>query len=146
MTIVEEKMMDLTILRQASKGKEIRVTDIGLSYAVKRLVVLGHHRDYRTVAFVNPNGSNHGSSSLRQSVDAKSMRFYAIPWILDDQSSLCMRCNAPFTQSRWRHHCRLCGFLVCHNCSRHKMAVNVGAFGSIEPKGSRVCDACFDCP
>lgn len=38
-------------------------------------------------------------------------------WMPDDASDKCMVCAAPFgVLSVWKHHCRLCGQLVCANC------------------------------
>lgn len=39
-------------------------------------------------------------------------------WQNDDESNVCMRCRAPFSLWRRRHHCRMCGQLVCSSCSQ----------------------------
>lgn len=39
---------------------------------------------------------------------------------LKDDSSVCTYCRKEFTWCRWRHHCRMCGKLVCNTCSPYK--------------------------
>jgi len=56
----------------------------------------------------------------------------------DEQSSNCTLCNASFSIFNRRHHCRLCGILVCNNCSKHRMRVG----GKQEPQ--RVCTRCVE--
>ena len=57
----------------------------------------------------------------------------------------CFRCNAAFTFTRRKHHCRSCGNVVCANCSGKRVVLHAskttkdtGADESV-----RVCDACF---
>jgi hypothetical protein len=37
--------------------------------------------------------------------------------VRDQDVSRCMMCSAAFGLLRWKHHCRLCGNLICHDCS-----------------------------
>uniref|UniRef100_A0A1I7WNK0 FYVE-type domain-containing protein n=1 Tax=Heterorhabditis bacteriophora TaxID=37862 RepID=A0A1I7WNK0_HETBA len=41
-----------------------------------------------------------------------------VPWSADQESLHCGRCAAKFGITRRRHHCRLCGRVMCHQCSR----------------------------
>lgn len=67
---------------------------------------------------------------------------YIVPWILDDQSPNCMRCNIAFSfMSSWRHHCRICGYLVCKKCSKE---LRVIASLENDEVGSRVCNYCTE--
>jgi len=40
-----------------------------------------------------------------------------VSWAPDADVSLCMTCGRHFTLTRRRHHCRLCGRILCHKCS-----------------------------
>lgn len=40
-----------------------------------------------------------------------------VPWSADSESLHCTRCAAKFGIARRRHHCRLCGRVMCHQCS-----------------------------
>jgi len=48
---------------------------------------------------------------------------YAVPqinrlkWVPDEEGKECLKCNAEFTDSIRRHHCRVCGRIYCDNCS-----------------------------
>ncbi|CAI5736685.1 unnamed protein product [Peronospora destructor] len=44
----------------------------------------------------------------------------AANWVPDTASTRCQICLAAFTLTRRRHHCRLCGHLVCANCSHDR--------------------------
>ncbi|KAL3672174.1 hypothetical protein V7S43_002837 [Phytophthora oleae] len=44
----------------------------------------------------------------------------AANWVPDTASSRCQICLSAFTLTRRRHHCRLCGHLVCANCSHDR--------------------------
>lgn len=45
-------------------------------------------------------------------------------WQSDRDASRCIYCNATFTFTRRRHHCRHCGIVVCHDCSPHRIYHN----------------------
>jgi hypothetical protein len=65
---------------------------------------------------------------------------YGIPWVMDDALPGCMLCLSPFTLFNRRHHCRLCGYLVCHSCSDMRVHLDV----LNEANGSRICDSCIE--
>ncbi|KAG1703877.1 hypothetical protein DVH05_006884 [Phytophthora capsici] len=44
----------------------------------------------------------------------------AANWVPDTAFSRCQICLTAFTLTRRRHHCRLCGHLVCANCSHDR--------------------------
>lgn len=47
----------------------------------------------------------------------KVEHFVPAIWIPDGKTENCMRCAKSFGWRRRRHHCRLCGRLVCASCS-----------------------------
>ena len=40
-------------------------------------------------------------------------------WMPDRKCNNCYECNAQFTMFVRRHHCRVCGFIFCSDCSRY---------------------------
>jgi hypothetical protein len=55
----------------------------------------------------------------------------------DDAQTSCSICAATFTVLRRRHHCRLCGALVCGSCSPHTIMLK----DFVGPQ--RMCVSCF---
>ncbi|XP_076802200.1 pleckstrin homology domain-containing family F member 2-like isoform X2 [Clavelina lepadiformis] len=61
-------------------------------------------------------------------------------WIPDDEAPECMRCKkTKFTTLQRRHHCRMCGYVVCHACSTKKCLIEHQS-----AKPLRVCDTCHE--
>jgi hypothetical protein len=42
-----------------------------------------------------------------------------VEWTLDDLVKLCPYCAKSFTFARRRHHCRVCGAILCNGCSKY---------------------------
>jgi hypothetical protein len=61
-------------------------------------------------------------------------------WQPDVDSCACAICKSNFTIIHRRHHCRVCGFLICKNCSRKK---EVSLKGS--SKATKLQRVCIDC-
>ncbi len=61
-----------------------------------------------------------------------------VSWMADGAVQACCLCQAPFTLFFRRHHCRLCGKVVCGNCSSVKALPQLGK-GIVE----RACTACL---
>ena len=40
-----------------------------------------------------------------------------VPWIADSEVKFCPLCKKQFNVARRRHHCRLCGGIMCAKCS-----------------------------
>lgn len=59
-------------------------------------------------------------------------------WVPDGAGTGCFVCSEPFTLISRRHHCRVCGILVCGKCSPKKMRIP-----SLDNKNVRVCNNCF---
>ncbi|KAM4614527.1 pleckstrin homology domain-containing family F member 1 [Discoglossus pictus] len=64
---------------------------------------------------------------------------HAAPWIPDKATDICMRCTqTKFTTITRKHHCRNCGFVVCHECSKQRFLLPM-----LGPKPLRVCALCY---
>ncbi|XP_069498300.1 zinc finger FYVE domain-containing protein 9 [Ambystoma mexicanum] len=58
-------------------------------------------------------------------------------WVPDSQAPNCMKCEAKFTFTKRRHHCRACGKVFCATCCSLKWQLLY-----MEKKESRVCVIC----
>lgn len=77
------------------------------------------------------------SLSRTQRAELKAQK-YDVEWRADQDCACCQVCYAMFTKlSRRRHHCRVCGDLVCGDCSGDQVLL-AGRFDA--PK--RACVAC----
>ena len=52
-------------------------------------------------------------------------------WVPDKSVTACNVCGRGFSLLRRRHHCRMCGHVICDKCSH-------------TPRGKRICSACRD--
>ncbi|XP_076644420.1 rabenosyn-5 [Halictus rubicundus] len=50
-------------------------------------------------------------------VDRKVHERTIVPWIDEKDVKLCPNCAKSFHIARRKHHCRLCGAVMCHNCT-----------------------------
>lgn len=62
-------------------------------------------------------------------------------WIPDNHATICSRCQEPFTLFRRKHHCRLCGQIVCSPCSSARFLIPFEMGGG--HFAARACQACF---
>ncbi|ORX79645.1 hypothetical protein K493DRAFT_412241 [Basidiobolus meristosporus CBS 931.73] len=68
--------------------------------------------------------------------------YYSPVWVPDNEASECACCEEPFNPvTRRKHHCRLCGEVVCHSCSSKRFIIK-GKYGE-EPRVERICDPCY---
>jgi len=60
-------------------------------------------------------------------------------WVPDAVSKVCLLCLQDFTLLKRRHHCRICGLVVCHSCSPYSAFIpSVNANSKV-----RICKNCF---
>lgn len=59
-------------------------------------------------------------------------------WMIDSASSKCGLCKDKFSVIKRKHHCRLCGNLVCSSCSNHRQHIE-----HLGRNPVRVCDECL---
>uniref|UniRef100_A0A182JCA2 Uncharacterized protein n=1 Tax=Anopheles atroparvus TaxID=41427 RepID=A0A182JCA2_ANOAO len=60
-------------------------------------------------------------------------------WVKDEDAQHCMCCRRTFSMLNRRHHCRRCGRVVCHSCSKRKERLR----DFYEDVAVRVCDDCW---
>nr|XP_040222466.2 zinc finger FYVE domain-containing protein 26 homolog [Anopheles coluzzii] len=60
-------------------------------------------------------------------------------WVKDEEALHCMCCRRTFSMLNRRHHCRRCGRVVCHSCSKRKLRLQ----SFYEDVAVRVCDDCW---
>ncbi|XP_035911515.1 zinc finger FYVE domain-containing protein 26 homolog [Anopheles stephensi] len=60
-------------------------------------------------------------------------------WVKDEEALHCMCCRRTFSMLNRRHHCRRCGRVVCHACSKKKLRLQ----SFYEDVAVRVCDDCW---
>ncbi|KAF9401819.1 hypothetical protein BGX21_000457 [Mortierella sp. AD011] len=89
-----------------------------------------------------PSLDNRHQSEKRLQQPLRVVENYNAPvWVPDHSATRCMICTEEFgTFFRRRHHCRVCGKVVCHSCSSHTILIK----GTTSEKLGRACDDCFD--
>lgn len=82
-----------------------------------------------------------------QTVGGKPLRvledYNAPVWVPDNRAENCIRCSESFGIFRRRHHCRLCGQVVCWECSQRTFLIASYEEGE-DDKPARACDTCYD--
>lgn len=68
---------------------------------------------------------------------ASSLGEVAPVWVPDSQAPICMKCDAKFTFTKRRHHCRACGKVFCAACCSLKCRLMY-----MDRKEARVCVTC----
>eukprot|EP00998_Keelungia_sp_KM082_P007446 NODE_3641_length_868_cov_114.937922_g3619_i0.p1 GENE.NODE_3641_length_868_cov_114.937922_g3619_i0~~NODE_3641_length_868_cov_114.937922_g3619_i0.p1 ORF type:complete len:238 (+),score=28.73 NODE_3641_length_868_cov_114.937922_g3619_i0:57-770(+) len=63
-------------------------------------------------------------------------------WVLDAERPQCRACDEPFTVTKRRHHCRMCGDVFCGKCSDR--ATELPQFGPLVSRLERVCYKCWE--
>ncbi|KAF7250448.1 Zinc finger FYVE domain-containing protein 16 [Varanus komodoensis] len=59
-------------------------------------------------------------------------------WVPDSEARNCMNCQAKFTFTKRRHHCRACGKVFCASCCNRKCKLQY------LDKEERVCISCYE--
>ncbi|XP_055625095.1 zinc finger FYVE domain-containing protein 26 homolog isoform X2 [Toxorhynchites rutilus septentrionalis] len=110
-------------------------------------IYAGKALDYR----VSNDSGTSGESMHDQSMNASSLDSlcgaFVMPkgaptkdeWVRDEEATLCMCCRrSVFSMLNRRHHCRRCGRVVCHSCSKRKLQIPE----LYENVPVRACDDC----
>jgi hypothetical protein len=81
------------------------------------------------------------ASSLSSSFSLKDCSPSENPsWVPDEMCSSCMLCGEGFSFWLRRHHCRMCGAVACHDCSKWTLALPNLGYGTSK---QRVCQPCW---
>ncbi|CAR23215.1 phosphatidylinositol-3-phosphate binding protein [Lachancea thermotolerans CBS 6340] len=70
---------------------------------------------------INNQSSKSMLASIRKYTEINKLERSVVPWTPDEAAFACSLCSKPFTLALRKHHCRLCGKVVCNesqtNCS-----------------------------
>jgi threonine synthase len=89
----------------------------------------------------------------------RAMSFRRAIWVEDQSVLSCTKCRAEFNYVNTKHHCRKCGLVFCHDCTKNKCIIpqdelvprpaswmNMSSVLSNEDNfrcPQRACDACY---
>jgi hypothetical protein len=77
-------------------------------------------------------GGGHDSATELQSSQISISARKCTAWVPNSDRLTCLHCERPFNMMRRRHHCRMCGELVCGQCSPHRVKLTLGPHGSLD--------------
>ncbi|NWW71147.1 ZFY16 protein, partial [Climacteris rufus] len=83
-------------------------------------------------------GGNQASGSVESCKTPAALSWKQPLWVPDSEAPNCMSCQAKFTFTKRRHHCRACGKVFCGSCCKRKCKLQY------MEKEARVCTGCYD--
>ncbi|NWX30127.1 ZFY16 protein, partial [Notiomystis cincta] len=83
-------------------------------------------------------GGNQASESTESRKTPPALSWKQPLWVPDSEAPNCMSCQAKFTFTKRRHHCRACGKVFCGSCCKRKCKLQY------MEKEARVCNGCYD--
>ncbi|NWV96247.1 ZFY16 protein, partial [Machaerirhynchus nigripectus] len=83
-------------------------------------------------------GGNQTSESTESHNTPPALSWKQPLWVPDSEAPNCMNCQAKFTFTKRRHHCRACGKVFCGSCCKRKCKLQY------MEKEARVCTGCYD--
>ncbi|NXA65351.1 ZFY16 protein, partial [Mohoua ochrocephala] len=83
-------------------------------------------------------GGNQTSESSESRKTPPALSWKQPLWVPDSEAPNCMNCQAKFTFTKRRHHCRACGKVFCGSCCKRKCKLQY------MEKEARVCTGCYD--
>jgi hypothetical protein len=84
----------------------------------------------------NPGDVTGASADVLLAQDQQLIQDLGLTWQDNDAATNCWCCDRGFSLVRRKHHCRMCGYVVCWDCSSQKMVVP-----GFDTK-QRVCNKC----
>ncbi|KAG8946212.1 hypothetical protein FRC04_011958 [Tulasnella sp. 424] len=89
------------------------------------------------------NGKSDGKRAQKHERRRVVEHFIPPPWVPDAKAESCMRCGRLFGLLRRRHHCRLCGRVVCADCSTKTFFISDPEMPD-QAKPARACNMCYE--
>ncbi|NXX24745.1 ZFY16 protein, partial [Nicator chloris] len=83
-------------------------------------------------------GGNQTSENAKSHKSPPALPWKQPLWVPDSEAPNCMNCQAKFTFTKRRHHCRACGKVFCGSCCKRKCKLHY------MEKEARVCTGCYD--
>lgn len=93
-------------------------------------------QDYQQPSIMSKDGE---SSQYYKRLQSSNHHFSVIE-IPDSVRTICPSCKMPFSTLNRRHHCRSCGDVFCHDCSKHKVLLPLD--GEKYKTPVRICNSC----
>ncbi|XP_041282569.1 zinc finger FYVE domain-containing protein 16 [Onychostruthus taczanowskii] len=87
---------------------------------------------------ISEAGGNQTSESTEPRKAPAALSWKQPLWVPDSEAPNCMNCQAKFTFTKRRHHCRACGKVFCGSCCKRKCKLQY------MEKEARVCTGCYD--
>ena len=91
-------------------------------------------------SYFQPSQRSHEQVEHVDFSDALPLLEFQVEEVADALRLECPQCDSLFTRLKRRHHCRLCGDVVCHECSKTNTILPLP--GKEFEKEVRICDAC----
>ena len=108
---------------------------------IERNILIYKIKLHNIISTTSSTLSNHSEFFIRR-VFIKSnecLNYRYIGWILNEDILICMICSNEFTLLNRRHHCRVCGDIICVECSKNTIYINeIYNYGPV-----KVCDCCY---
>uniref|UniRef100_A0AC34Q254 RUN and FYVE domain-containing protein 2 n=1 Tax=Panagrolaimus sp. JU765 TaxID=591449 RepID=A0AC34Q254_9BILA len=145
---MESKQQELQLIRQNNEDYLTKIEELQRQIhighaALQELAELRLAHDQTTQRLQETNqalieiGPQLSNSKL-QMVMMKEQLFPTMEWVKDSDVSNCTSCNAEFSVTLRRHHCRRCGQIFCDPCSKKKVSLPSHA------NQVRVCSQCYN--
>lgn len=130
---------------------EVRVEDRPDTDRYKNAFLIGSSKKSFIVYSESEEDKNDWLTNIRETVsqykrdtrsfqvEVEEIEAEAPIWEPDSAANNCTLCKGEFSLLNRRHHCRMCGKLVCGNCSPHRVVLP-----NIDTTKQRVCVQCFE--
>lgn len=99
---------------------------------------------YLTGSSANSASSANANQLSSRNGGLKVLEDYNAPvWVPDSRADKCACCSESFGLWRRKHHCRLCGQVVCWSCSQKTFLIASYEEGE-QDRPARACDTCYE--